>query len=80
MPLCTVPIGCDRVVGLVVKASGSREKDPGFESGLRRDFPGSNPTSGLHSDTPVAACVMKAEIDRQQQKKKERGRERVEYV
>ena len=27
-----------RLVGLVVKASASRAKDPGFESRLRRDF------------------------------------------
>ena len=26
--------------GLVVKASASRAKDPGFESRLRQDFPG----------------------------------------
>ena len=31
---------CDRLVGLVVKASASREEDPGFESRLRRDFSG----------------------------------------
>ena len=30
----------DRLVGLVVKASASREEDPGFESRLRRDFSG----------------------------------------
>ena len=28
----------DRLVGLVVKVSASRAKDPGFESRLRRDF------------------------------------------
>ena len=27
-----------RLVGLLVKASASRAEDPGFESGLRRDF------------------------------------------
>ena len=30
----------DRLAGLVVKASASRAEDPGFESGLRRDFSG----------------------------------------
>ena len=30
----------DCLVGLVVKASASRAKDPGFESRLRRDFSG----------------------------------------
>ena len=30
----------DRTVGLVVKASASRAKDPGFESRLHRDFLG----------------------------------------
>ena len=29
-----------RLVGLVVKATASRAEDPGFESRLRRDFPG----------------------------------------
>ena len=29
-----------RLVGLVVKASASGAKDPGFESRLRRDFSG----------------------------------------
>ena len=29
-----------RLVGLVVKASATRAEDPGFESRLRRDFPG----------------------------------------
>ena len=28
------------LVGLVAKASASRAEDPGFESGLRRDFSG----------------------------------------
>ena len=32
--------GADRLVGPVVKASASREEDPGFESRLRRDFSG----------------------------------------
>ena len=31
-------------VGLVVKASASRAEDPGFESHLRRNFPGSSHT------------------------------------
>ena len=30
----------DRLAGLVVKASASGAEDPGFESRLRRDFPG----------------------------------------
>ena len=29
---------CDRLVGLVVKASDLRAEDPRFESRLRRDF------------------------------------------
>ena len=28
----------DHLIGLVVKASASRAKDPGFESRLRQDF------------------------------------------
>ena len=31
---------CYRLVGFVVKASASRAEDPGFESGLPRDFSG----------------------------------------
>ena len=31
---------CNRLFGLVVKASASRTEDPGFESRLRRDFSG----------------------------------------
>ena len=31
-------LGVDRYIGLVVKASASREEDPGFKSRLRRDF------------------------------------------
>ena len=38
MRLFFVP--ADRLVGLVVKASASRAKGPGFESRLRRDFVG----------------------------------------
>ena len=34
-------------LGLVVKASASGAEDPGFESRLRRDFPGSGHTSDL---------------------------------
>ena len=30
----------NRLAGLVVKASASGAEDPGFESRLRRDFPG----------------------------------------
>ena len=44
----------DRLAGLVVKASASKAKDPGFESRLRRDFSGSSHTSGLKIGTPVA--------------------------
>ena len=33
-----IPNLCDRLVGLVVKASASRAEDPGFESLMRRDF------------------------------------------
>ena len=43
-----------RLLGLVVKASASRAGDPGFESRLRRDFPGSSHTSDLKIRTPVA--------------------------
>ena len=39
-----------RLVGLVVK----RAEDPGFESRLRRDFPGSSHTTDLEIGTPVA--------------------------
>ena len=44
----------DRLVGLVVKASGSRAEDPWFESRLRRDISASNHTSDLKTGTPVA--------------------------
>ena len=44
----------DRLVGPVVKASASKAEDPGFESRLRRDCSGSNHTSDLKIDTPVA--------------------------
>ena len=43
-----------RLVDLVVKASASRAKDPGFESRLRPDFPGSSHTSDFKIGTPVA--------------------------
>ena len=43
-----------RPVGLVVKASASGAEDLGFESRLRRDFPGSSHTSDLKIGTPVA--------------------------
>ena len=33
--LCQASLCCDRLVGLVVKASASRADDPGFESHLR---------------------------------------------
>ena len=47
-----------RLAGLVVKASASREEDPGFESRLRRDFfPGSSHTSDLKIGTPVATLT-----------------------
>ena len=45
----------DRLVGLVVKASTSRADDPGFESRLRRDFPGSSHTSDFKIGTSVAS-------------------------
>ena len=44
----------DRLVGPVVKASASGAGDPGFESGLRRNFSGSSHTSDLKIGTPVA--------------------------
>ena len=44
---------CDRLGGLVVKASASGTEDPGFESRLRRDFSGSSHTSELKIGTPV---------------------------
>ena len=46
-----------RLVGLVVKASVSRAKDPGFESRRRRDFSGSSHTSDLKIGTPVATLL-----------------------
>ena len=48
------PFGLYRLIGLVVKASASGTKDPGFESGLRRDFSRSSHTSDLKIGTPVA--------------------------
>ena len=43
------------LVGLVVKASTSSAEDPGFDSRLRRwDFSGSNHTSDLKIDIPMA--------------------------
>ena len=41
-------------VGLVAKASTSRAEDPGFESRLRWDFPGSSHASDLKIGTSVA--------------------------
>ena len=41
----------DLLVGLVVKASGSRAEDPGFDSRLQRDFSG---VSDSKIVTPVA--------------------------
>ena len=38
----------------MVKASASRAEDPGFESRLRLDFPGSSLTSDFKIGTPVA--------------------------
>ena len=38
----------------MVKASASREEDPGLESRLSRDFSGSSHTSDLKIGTPVA--------------------------
>ena len=44
----------DRLSGLVVKASASGAEDPGFESRLRQDFPGSSHISDLKIGTQVA--------------------------
>ena len=45
-----------RLVGLVVKASASKEEDPGFESRLRRgDFSESSHTRDLRIGSLVAA-------------------------
>ena len=44
----------NRLIGLVVTASASTAKDPGFESRLSRDFSGSSHTSDLKIGTPVA--------------------------
>ena len=54
---------CDRLVGLVVKASTSRAEDPGLVSRLLRDlFSGSSHTSDLKIGTPVATlrytCIL----------------------
>ena len=46
-------VDCDRLVGLVVKASTSRVEDPGIESRLRRDFSGSSHTNDFKIGTPV---------------------------
>ena len=43
-----------RLAGLLIKASASEAEDSGFESRLRRDFPGSSHTSDLKTGTPVA--------------------------
>ena len=40
MAMCFPVTARNRLVGLVVKASASREEDPRFESRLRRDFSG----------------------------------------
>ena len=45
---------CDRLIGLVVKASASRAEDPGFDSHLRRGFFGWSHTSDSKTGTPVA--------------------------
>ena len=42
------------LVGVVVKVSALRAADPGFDSCLRRDFPGSSHTSHFDIGTPVA--------------------------
>ena len=44
----------DGLVGLVVTASTSGAEDPGFRSGLQRDFSGSSHTCDLKIGTPVA--------------------------
>ena len=45
---------CDRLAGLMVKASASGAEDPWFESRVRLDFSGSSHTSDLEIDTSVA--------------------------
>ena len=50
-----MPVTCDRLVGLVVKASASRAENPGFESCLRQDFSGLSHTSDLKMGTPVVS-------------------------
>ena len=44
----------DNLTGLVVKASASGEKGPGFKSRLRQDFSRSSHTSNLKIGSPVA--------------------------
>ena len=49
---CIVPLSLsDLLVGLVVKASASRVKDPGFDS--RGEFSGFSHTGDLKTGTPV---------------------------
>ena len=43
-----------RLAGLVLKASASGAEDPGFESRLRRDFPGRAIPVDFKIGTPVA--------------------------
>ena len=50
----TICCSCDRLAGLVVKASASRAEDPGFESRLWQDFSRSSHTGDLKIGTPVA--------------------------
>ena len=52
--LLTLQSSCGLRICLVVKASASEAEDPGFDSRLRRDFPGSSHTSDLRTGTPVA--------------------------
>ena len=50
--------GVNRLVGLMVKASSTREEDPGVDSLLRRaEFSGSSHTSDLNIRTPVVVVA-----------------------
>ena len=55
---------CDRLVGLVVRASAPRTEDPRFGSHWRRDFSGSSHTSDLNIGTPVATlpCAWRSRV------------------
>ena len=53
----TPPLSCDRLTGLVVKASFSRAEDPGFKSLLQQDFSMLSHTCDLKIGTPVATLT-----------------------